>query len=202
MDEQTAHNRATYDAIATAYDARLPQHSGVSMHLLDRLCDRLPAGALVADLGCGPGRDLKTLQDGGFRVVGVDLSAGMLTYAASRAPGRVVAADLRALPIGDATVDGVWSSYALLHLDADGLIRAVTEVSRVLRPGGVAALVLASGEGAVLEPVGYAPEHDRWFHLHRLENVTAACWAAGLTVLDADMVPEASRSPVRLLARR
>ena len=203
MDARTAHNRRTYDAVAQLYDARLADEQfPVFVEPFRRLCDGLRPGALVADLGCGSGRQLGHLSDRGPQVVGVDLSLGMLAVAAGRAAGRLVAGDLRALPLRSAVLDGAWSSYALLHLDDDGLAAALGEVARVLRPGGSAALLLASGEGAAQEPVAYAPDRSRWFYLRSRERVVELSTAAGLEVLWSDVVPEAVRSPVRVLARR
>ena len=167
---------------------------------LDALLDLLPPDALVADLGCGPGRHLQELGRRGLRAVGVDLSAGMLAVARTR--GRVVQGDLRALPLRSGSVDGVWSCYALLHLDGPGLAQALAEAVRVLRPGGALGLVLAAGEGSEHEPVSYAPELSRWFHLHPAAELERLCTGLGLQVLLADVVPEAHRSPLRLVARR
>ena len=126
----------------------------------------------------------------------------MLAVAAARAPGRLVQADLRALPLATGSVDGAWSSYVLLHLDAAGLACALAEAVRVLRPGGVLAVVLAQGEGTVLEPVPYAPERSRWFVGHTVDELGALVRGLGLEVLLLDVVPEAHRSPLRLVARR
>jgi SAM-dependent methyltransferase len=203
LDHQTAHNRQTYDAIAALYDARQTDElHGVMVEPFERLCAVLPTGALVADLGCGPGRHLPLLADRGLRVLGVDLSEGMLTAARGRMPGRLVCADLRALPLASAVLEGAWSSYALLHLDDAGLAVALREVARVLAPGGHVALLLASGEGGTEESVPYADEHSRWFHLRSHDRAVELCRRAGLGVLWSDLVPEAKRLPVRLLARR
>ena len=167
---------------------------------LDALLALLPPDALVADLGCGPGRHLQELGRRGLRAVGVDLSAGMLAVARGR--GSVVQGDLRALPLRTGAVDGVWSCYALLHLDGPGLQQALAEAVRVLRPGGALGVVLASGAGSEHEPVSYAPEVSRWFHLHSIDDLERSCADLGLQVLLADVVPEAHRSPLRLVARK
>jgi len=161
----------------------------------------------VADFGCGPGRHLGEIRARGMRPVGLDLSAGMLRQARGRSGEPLVQADLRALPLRDGCLDGAWSSYALLHLDDHGLARSLVEVARVLRPGGCAALVLAgAGEGhrggSFLEPVAYAPERSRWFHVRELGEAVGAARGAGLEVLQADVVMAAKRSPIRLLLRR
>lgn len=174
---------------------------------LDRLCALLPAAGLVADLGCGPGRHLGEIGARGMRPVGLDLSTGMLRQARGRSGEPLVQADLRSLPLRDGCLDGAWSSYALLHLDDQGLAQALGEVTRVLRPGGCAALVLAGAGkaaegGSFLEPVAYAPGQSRWFHVREVGEAVRAARGAGLDVLEADVVMEAKRSPIRLLLRR
>jgi ubiquinone/menaquinone biosynthesis C-methylase UbiE len=44
--------------------------------------------------------------------------------------------DMRKLPFEAATFDGVVSTYAIDHLDRDGITAALNEASRVLKPGG------------------------------------------------------------------
>lgn len=41
---------------------------------LTPLADRLPAGSLVLDVGCGSGRDLCWMKSKGFRVMGLERS--------------------------------------------------------------------------------------------------------------------------------
>jgi SAM-dependent methyltransferase len=73
----------------------------------------------VADLGCGPGSDGARFAGEGYRVVGMDLSAGMLAIAARRLDGRVTQADLRRLPLVSGRLDGIWCVAALLHVPED-----------------------------------------------------------------------------------
>jgi ubiquinone/menaquinone biosynthesis C-methylase UbiE len=199
LTDPVAHTRATYDAIAEVYDARMRTY--VIEGWLARALDRVAAVAgAVADLGCGTGWLGSALADRGCQVVGVDLSAGMLRVAAARLPGRVVQGDLRRLPIRDGGVDAVWSVYALLHVPRVDLATALGEVRRVLRPGGLAVLALATGEGEVCEPVSYAPACTRWFVHHGRHGVEAACAAAGLTVEEAVEEPDERRRPLWLTA--
>jgi SAM-dependent methyltransferase len=125
----------------------------------------------------------------------------MLARAQPRLPDRLVCGDLRALPLRTGSLDGVWSSYALLHLDDAGLQTAFAEVARVLRSGGTAAVLLAS-EGDGEQVVPYAEDRTRWFFTRDLDVATATARAVGLEVLDADVVPDATRAPIRLLLRR
>lgn len=106
--------------------------------------DRLFAGEgdRVLDLGCGPGVNFDALASAvtpGGRVVGVDASAGMVRRArdgAAALDGRcsVVRGDAGSLPFPDEAFDRAFSTLAVSAVpDAEA---AVTEVARVLRPGG------------------------------------------------------------------
>ena len=81
---------------------------------VDRLIDRLePArGASMLDLGCGSGRHARSLAACGFRVTGLDLSAGSLARArSSRGPHvRYVEQDMRQ-PFGRNAFDLVFSLF-------------------------------------------------------------------------------------------
>ncbi|MDQ6778071.1 MAG: class I SAM-dependent methyltransferase [Actinomycetota bacterium] len=58
----------------------------------------LPDGARLADLGCGPGRDLHHFRSRGHSPVGVDASRGMVRRARERGLATVVR-DLRRPPL-------------------------------------------------------------------------------------------------------
>ncbi len=172
-----------YDTIALEYAARKfsSQAADWSSRLLAWVQDELPAGALVLDGGCGHGLELQALSAAGLKPVGVDVSAEMLRVARGTAPAaRLLQADLTRLPLASASLDGVWSLHALLHvLDLD---RALSEVARVLRSGAPAALTFAVGDGVTDEPVSYATEVSRTFvHWHE-ERVRQALACAALTV--------------------
>jgi demethylmenaquinone methyltransferase/2-methoxy-6-polyprenyl-1,4-benzoquinol methylase len=101
----------------------------------------LPAGARVLDLCCGTG-DLGLLAaaDRGWRVIGADFAGPMLTRArlksaAAAAPLRgVLRADAQHLPFADASFDGALVAFGLRNVEQPQ--RALTELARVLRPGG------------------------------------------------------------------
>ena len=105
-----------------------------------------PERGRVIELGCGTGRLLIPLARRRTRVTGIDRSAAMLARArrrAARLPPRrrpsLVQGDIRALPFGDAAVGAVLAPYGMLQslLTERDLDRALREVGRVLRPGGL-----------------------------------------------------------------
>jgi arsenite methyltransferase len=116
--------------------------------LTARLIDALGVGpgAVVADVACGPGASaLQAAEQVGCQVVGIDLAPANvdLARAAARSAGlaeraRFVVGDAEALPLDDASVDGVLCECALCTFPDKPV--AVREIARVLRPGGVLAL--------------------------------------------------------------
>lgn len=96
-------------------------------------------GRRILDLACGTG-DIALSLAGSHAVTGLDLTPAMLTLARRRAAAagaRVpwIAGDMGSLPIADATFDGVTTSYGLRNVPA--LDQALSEIARVLRPGGL-----------------------------------------------------------------
>jgi len=89
-------------------------------------------GRVVGDVGCGDGRYIDALRAAGARVVGIDLSVGML--AGVQSPPRLIAADAQSLPLTDASLDVVTMMHMLYYVPDPA--RAVAEAARVLRPGG------------------------------------------------------------------
>ena len=122
-----------FDRIAERYDEtrggeeRGDRVVGPLSELLDR--DR-PA----LEVGVGTGLISLALARRGFRMLGLDISSRMLSYARRRLGPRVVQGDALRLPIRDASLDQVIAVWALHVIgDIDG---ALAEIGRVLRPGG------------------------------------------------------------------
>jgi demethylmenaquinone methyltransferase/2-methoxy-6-polyprenyl-1,4-benzoquinol methylase len=142
--EEKAHAvRRMFDAIAGRYDLvnrvmTLGMDVGWRRRAVADL--RLPGGALVADLACGPGDLCTELTRSGYRAVGFDFSLGMLARATTRAP--LVQANVLALPLPSASVDGVTCGFALRNVIDLGAFLA--EVARVMRPGGRASFLETS----------------------------------------------------------
>lgn len=131
-------NRSYYDDFAGWYERE--RHHGYHA-LLDRLqvevARPLCAGRRVLEVGCGTGMILKEVAPVARQAVGIDISRGMLQQAQARGLD-VVEGSATDLPFADASFDVVYSFKVLAHVEAIG--QAMAEVSRVLRPGGQAAL--------------------------------------------------------------
>ena len=132
--------RATYDYIADHFaetreyawpevEAFLAEQSHVSVAL---------------DLGCGNGRHAELLAERADRVVGVDVSRGLLDTARERAAERgfdpdLVQADAARLPIRDATVGLAVYVATLHHLPSrEARVESLNDLARVLTAEGTA----------------------------------------------------------------
>lgn len=171
----------TYDAIADAYAAHWPAQHPEAVAVYDRLCANLPSGALVADLGCGPGRHAQALQDQGFRVIGIDLSAAMVALARPHVP--VVRADLRRPPLAPASADALWSYASFLHVPRADSSATLAAWRRIAKPGAPLMLSTSVGDRDDWEPVRYETSRTR-FYVHRtVEEVTDAVSRAGFGIV-------------------
>jgi SAM-dependent methyltransferase len=137
--------------LAWVHHTGYSQHVENASHGIVRLLrdGGLARGAHVLDVGCGSGLLARRLLDSGFAVTGIDASPAMVDLARSHAPGaqfKVVrlpagssGRDAR-LPETDAVVS---TGHVLNYLDTrDDIARALGELAKTLRPGGVIAIDL------------------------------------------------------------
>ena len=90
----------------------------------------------ILDLGCGPGRDLKTFADLGHLPVGLDGAAPFVAMA--RAQGSEVwQQDLLDLELPAERFDGVFANASLFHVPASALPRVLLQLRATLKPRGV-----------------------------------------------------------------
>ncbi len=144
------HECAYYDErFAIVHDARSARRS---RREVGRLLGRgLRRAEVVLDVGCGTGWLAAGLRRCGLgRVIGVDLSAGMLGNARAAGAWPLVRADGGRLPIADRSVDVVVGRGVLHHLPE--VASSLTEWRRVLRPGGT--VVLSSEPTPVVDRHG------------------------------------------------
>jgi len=155
MDENGG--KKVQDLIKTQYrdssnlDARVRLHQLFSINqrgwynwYLDQLS--LPAGSRILELGCGPGGlwsgNLQRLP-GDWTLALTDFSHGMARKARSaleteaKGQGRTLlfaVADAQTIPFPDGWFDAVIANHMLYHVP--DLSKALSEIRRVLRPGG------------------------------------------------------------------
>ena len=130
----------------------------------EALCERAPEGARVLDLGCGPGWETESLHTRGYDAIGLDLSAAFCSYARREHPadGHVVG-DMRTLPFSDDSFAGVWACASMLHIAREHLPSVLSEVARILIPGGVLVASVQVGDTQRFVPRKSAPGHQLFY---------------------------------------
>jgi SAM-dependent methyltransferase len=130
-------------AISEAYEHYIGRWSEpIASAFVDWLA--LPGGLRWLDVGCGTGALARAVAAGADPVLvhGVDRSAGFVERARQLAGGagsqRFSEGDALALPVADGTFDVAVSGLVLNFLDPPE--QAMSELRRVLRPGGAAAV--------------------------------------------------------------
>ncbi|MGE5620909.1 MAG: class I SAM-dependent methyltransferase [Sphingomonadaceae bacterium] len=100
---------------------------------------RLSPDARVLELGCGGGELLARLERRARLAVGVDLSPEGLRLARLGGRASVLGARVESLPFRAGSFDAIVAQHLIEHLHYP--LEAMREWHRVLRPGGVLALV-------------------------------------------------------------
>ncbi len=103
------------------------------------------AGEKLLEVGCGMGTDLLQFARGGAICTGVDLTPRSIQITRRRfelyeMPGTFLVTDGERLPFSDHSFDVVYSNGVLHHTpDTEAAVR---EIHRVLKPGGMAKVML------------------------------------------------------------
>ena len=152
-----------------------PRHELRERLLLDLFLSASP-GPRVLDGGAGQGTMSSRLEKLGFEVTSTDVSVAAVEFLRENLSGAVLEADLGELPFADATFDAAVLGEVLEHVDDDR--GALTELARVLRPGGVLAVSVPAN------PALYGPSDEWAGHVRRYTRpaLIEACTSAGLTV--------------------
>ena len=151
---------SSYDKIARVYD---PWSRSVVEDVPFYVDEAVRSGGPVLELGVGTGRIAVPVAASGVRVVGVDLSAGMLEVAGERAALAGVELDLRQGDMRDPPVEGEFPLVlcpfrSLLHMETDTDRRAALRaIARCLSGDGRFVFdVFAPGADDI------ADMHGRW----------------------------------------
>ena len=202
---------ARFDAWAPVYESSALQdvyYARLHRRVLRYAVRAARAGSAprrIADVGCGTGRLLRTagVAFPDARLVGVDISAGMLAQAqAMAAPGerrRFVRADSAALPFHDAAFDLVTCTACSHHWQEPAA--ALAELRRVVAADGL--VILAHLQGIALwDPPGAG--HIRRRGVRISSGLAVPLFDSGFRVTDAALFAECPLMPatVVLCARR
>ena len=126
------------------------------------LLELIPEGVSVLEIGPGAGRWSVVLAPRAERLVLVDVTPRVLEVCRERLGAldqvsyvRSSGSDLPGVP--DASIDAVWSFDVFVHVAPLDQAGYLTEIARVLRPGGIAAIHHADGRNR-----GALPSRRGW----------------------------------------
>lgn len=91
----------------------------------------------ILDLGCGPGRDLKTFTALGHVAIGLDGSANFVTMARADSGCEVWRQEFLQLDLPAARFDGIFANASLFHVPTVVLPAVLRQLHRSLRSRGV-----------------------------------------------------------------
>ncbi len=135
------------------------------------------SGKRVVDVGAGAGGLVRFVRSAGAEVIGVECGEAMISQARAADldhPEAYVEGVGQDLPLDDASADIVVFCYSMHHVPAEHLPAALSESDRVLRSGGIL---------AVLEPIAEGPGHQ----VHKPIDDETVVRAAAQAALDNDL---------------
>ncbi len=111
-----------------------------------RHVEGMPPSAIL-DVGCGPGRDLKSFTELGHTAIGLEASPPFAAMARAYSGCEVWEQNLFALELPAARFDGVFANAVLFHVPTDELPRVLRALHATLKPGGALFSSNPRGEG-------------------------------------------------------
>ncbi|MCI5648598.1 MAG: class I SAM-dependent DNA methyltransferase [Fusicatenibacter sp.] len=108
--------------------------------------DALPEGAEeILDLGCGSGRDTKTLEELGYVVTAMDGSEKMCELAEIYTDQEILHLKFEDMDF-DEVFDGIWACESLVHVPSEEIEDIMEKVMDALKPGGILYFSVYEGE--------------------------------------------------------
>lgn len=142
---------STYNATAQQWSEKHAT-SGFWREEMKIFHELLPAGK-VLEIGSGGGRDAKELIAFGYEYTGTDISSSFVEIARKENPGATFLVqsvyDLE-FP-KDVQFDGFWASAVLLHIPKTKIGKALQQIRKCVKGGGIGCISLKQGEGEKLE---------------------------------------------------
>lgn len=164
--------------------------------LSDKHFDRLVLQAFAAenkekgrmiDLGCGPGQTTAFLSSCGIRLLlGIDIAEEMVKTAAAAYPSiSFECADMLDLRYSPASFGSALAFYSIVHFDYAEIGSFLTEVNKILRPGGDFLFSFHTGQESLHMDhfLGHPVNID--FHFFDAEKVKDLLIPAGFSVVDS-----------------
>ena len=169
------------DKTIAVYDAKAEEYRQMSDNLYERaeleaFAAAVPPDGRVLDLGCGPGLYAGWLAAKGLTVEAWDASAEMVKMAASQPGVTARQARFDALE-ANATYDGIWANFSLLHAPKADFPDHLNRIHRAGKPGMAFHIAMKLGDGEGPDRLG------RYYAYYSEDTLVGHLEEAGFRVL-------------------
>jgi SAM-dependent methyltransferase len=141
------------DIVRKGYDKAAEDYLSVrnedleEMSFLPEFCSYIPKDGRVLDVGCGGGLPFTKYLSEQFEVIGIDISEKQIELAKRNVPkATFYQMDMTNLNFDNDYFDGIIAYYSIIHLPRNEQPDLFVNLYRMLKPNGVALLVLHSDD--------------------------------------------------------
>jgi SAM-dependent methyltransferase len=140
--------------------------------------ERLTAGAIVLDVGCGSGRDLLWMNKKGFDVIGFDSSPGFVKLAMENVGCEVIEGNFETYAFSAISADAIMLIGAMVHIPYERFSDVFRNIISSLSDFGIILITLKEGTGTITDTEG------RTFYLWQDEKARAIFESHGFKICD------------------
>ena len=196
MDKKTIQ---TYDQLAKEYDEETaPFWEIFPRTFIDRFIEL--AKGKILDVGSGPGRDALILKQGGLDVICLDASETMVKLSQEKGLKSILG-DFSSMPFENESFDGAWAYTSLLHVPKSDVEKPLSEIRRVLKPGGILGLGLIEGETEGYKEIG-GVNAERWFSFYTKDEIEELIRDNGFEILHFEQFKPKSKNYLNFIAKK
>eukprot|EP00794_Sanderia_malayensis_P007583 gene7583-8423_t len=131
LDFENEYVHTAYEQLAQHH---IEQFAPNHWSFVDEFVQEFPVGSILLDVGCGKGKYLRQISQS--FMIGCDRSSSLSDIACSRG-NEIATCDITCMPFDDAKFDGIICISVIHHLATEARrVKALNELSRMLRPGG------------------------------------------------------------------
>jgi ubiquinone/menaquinone biosynthesis C-methylase UbiE len=167
----------TYDKASSCFANR--NGFTPNANIVDSFLSNIVPAGVILDVGCGEGRDILAFRQRGYKVVGMDISLGMLAIAKDQNNlACIMQSDMRSIPVASSSISGLWSWASIHHIPKAETLATFEEFRRVLKPKGAILITTKMGSG---ESMVFTYGLPRFFAFYESGELEEICSKSGFS---------------------